>query len=297
MEGKKSADDEHSVSSPAPGTRPPAPAPIEIVAPEAVPAVEQAGATPTLLAKGQPVLPEEGGVPLVTEPISIQWAEDALAAGPVEKVGGKAAAPAGKMAENALPPPLKATGKAEAPSKEVAKLAPGLKEEAVEKPRSPAGPLYPYYQPLPAQFRGTLADIRRFIGAGELMLLAGGLAFLAFSLASFGAAVVDTRHPWTAGYIADDVLWGILCIGLSAGSLLCLLLSFRKLRGAYNRNDFTALHRRLVLACAAGLVLGLFVGGVFFFLAYIKVDELPVIQEVKSSKGGQKTGEPVDERV
>jgi hypothetical protein len=133
--------------------------------------------------------------------------------------------------------------------------------------------MYPFFPPLSPQFRGTLADISRFIGAGELMLLAGGLAFMVFSLASFGAAMVDTRHPWTAMYASQDAMWGILGGLLSASSLLCLVLSRRKLRGALARNDFPALHRRLVLACAAGLVLGLFVGGVFFFLAYIKVDE------------------------
>jgi len=257
---------------------PSAPQPKEIVAPEAVPSVEQAAAPATLLSKGQPVLPEEGGAPVITEPISIQWAEDALATGPTEKGAKTAVAPPGKAAEKAPAPLEKAAGKAEAPPHKEAQGAPGPKEAAVEMPAPLAGPLYPYYQPLPAQFWGTLADIRRFIGAGELMLLAGGLAFLFFSLASFGAAVADTRHPWTAPHIADDVMWGILCIVLSAGSFLCLLLSRRKLRGAYIRNDFTALHRRLVLACAAGLVLGLFVGGVFFFLAYVKVDELPEVQ-------------------
>lgn len=288
MEGAKTGDDDRSVGSPAAGTRPPAPAPVEIVAPEAVPAVEQAGAPPSLLARGQPVLPEEGGVPIVTEPISIQWAEEALAAGPTEKWAGKAVAPTEKVAQRTPAPLEKAAEKALAPPQKAAQKALEPPEEAVEKPRPPAGPLYPYFSPLPPQFRGTLADIQRFIGAGELVLLAGGLVFFALALAAFGAAVLDTRHPWTAPHVADDVMWGILCIILSAGSFFCLVLSRRKLRGAFLRNDFTALHRRLVPACAAGLVLGLFIGGVLFFLAYIKVDELPAVQKAKFSRTGQK---------
>jgi hypothetical protein len=222
----------------------------EIEAPEALPSVEQAGARTTLPAKGQDVLPEEGSVPLVTEPVSIEWAKETPATGP----------------------PGKGAAKTEAPA-----------EVAVVKPQ-PAGPLYPFFQPLPAHFRGMLADIQRFIGAGELMLIAGGLAFFVFSLASIGTAVADSREPWTAPHVPEDIVWAVLALFLSAGSFLSLLLSRRKLRGALARNDFPALGRRLVPACAVGLVLGLFVGGVFFFLAYIKVDELPRVREAKSSE-------------
>jgi hypothetical protein len=225
----------------------------EIEAPEVLPSVEQVGARTTLLAKGQAVLPDEGGVPLVTGPVSIEWAKETPATGPTGKGAAKAEAPA---------------------------------EVGAGEPER-AGPMYPYFQPLPAHFRGMLADIQRFIGAGELLLLAGGLAFFIFSLANIGTAVADSRQPWTAPHVPEDIVWAVLALLLSAGSFLSLLLSRRKLRGAFFRNDFPALGRRLVPACAAGLVLGLFVGGVFFFLAYIKVDELPVVGESKAT-----TGEP-----
>jgi len=236
----------------------PMPEPKEIVAPEALPAVERAAGPSPIESRKQPVMPEEGGVPLVTEPLSIQWAEEAIAEEAKEKGAGK---DAGKEAPAAEKAPVPAEGK-------------------LEGPAPPSRPLWPYYEPLPAQFRGTLADIRRFIGAGELFLLAGGAGFFLLALARFGAAVADSRHPWSAPVAASDVLWGLLALVLSTGSLICLLLSRRKLRGPYARNDFRMLHRRLVPACAAGLVLGLLFGGVFYFLAYVKVDELPVAYRV-----------------
>ena len=71
---------------------------------------------------------------------------------------------------------------------------------------------------------------------------------------------------------------------LSAGSFFIFMMSRWKLRGAFRRNDFLALQRRLIVACAAGTVFGLVFGGVFMLLAYIKVDELPSVQADGSLK-------------
>jgi hypothetical protein len=123
-----------------------------------------------------------------------------------------------------------------------------------------------------------------FIGAGEMMLLAGGVVFLAIAIMCFGAAIMDGRHTWTAARVADDVVSGLLGLVLSAGSFFIFMMSRWKLRGAFRRNDFLALQRRLIVACAAGTVFGLVFGGVFMLLAYIKVDELPSVQADGSLK-------------
>jgi len=128
---------------------------------------------------------------------------------------------------------------------------------------------------LPQQYRGTLADVLRFLRLGGLMFLLGGVAFLLLAGASFGEAVSDSRHAWSAGEVANDLAGGLLFLLLAACAFICFSLSRWKLRGALHRNDFAALHRRLWPAAAAGLILGLALGGVFFFLAYIKVDEIP----------------------
>jgi len=260
------------------------PKPREIVAPEALPAVGEVAGPGPLAEKGQPVLPEEGGVPLLTEPLSIQWAEEAIAEGARQKEAAKGAQPATGEVKKEPAAPARRETNARAPAGK-APAAPAGVEAGV--PEAPAGPLWPYFEPLPAQYRGTLADVRRFIWAGEIFLLAGGILFILLGLSAFAAALGDSRHPWSAPDAAADALWGLLALVLSAGALLCLLLSRRKLRGAYARNDFSALHRRLVPACAAGLVLGLFAGGAFYFLAYVKVDELPVVRERMAKSGEQ----------
>jgi hypothetical protein len=279
-------------ASPAPqgGPAPPAaPQPAmetkEIIAPEAVPVAEQAAAQVPHLPDKQQVLPGEGAIPLLPESMAIQWGDETPPATPAARpfhfpLPGAVAEEAGKQeaiaGEAVAPPSVRPAGMAPAPPVQMPAAAPGIAWEAA--PARPVSEL-PVFPSLPPQFRGTLADIGRFIGAGSCLFLLGGLVYFVLAVASFGTAVLDSQHTWTAGRAADDAVGGLLCLVLAAGSCLGFLLSRRKLRGAFRRNDFPALFRRLAPAAAAGLVFGMVLGGVFLFLAYLKVDELPVVHE------------------
>lgn len=262
----------------------PAPETKEIVAPEAQPVAEQAAAQVPHLPSTKQVISDEGGTLLRPESMAIQWGEKAPQAAPD---GKPIHIPlAGPQGEEAVQKEAVTWGEAAPPPAEPAAMAPAAAGQAPTAAEAPStkelvapAPKLPVYPPLPPQFRGTLADINRFIRAGTFMFLPGGLVYLIFATVSLGSAIADNAHPWTAGRMGDDLISGLLGLLLAGASFASFVLARRKLRGALLRNDFGALYRRSMPAAVVGLVFGLVIGGVFLFLVFVKVDELPGVHQ------------------
>lgn len=299
------AEPEAAPAAPEKADEPPAPAQEarptpqmkEIVAPEAQPVAEQAAAQVPHLPSTKQVISGEGDTLLRPESMAIQWGEEAPQAGPDGKpihiplAGAQGEEAAQKEAVTwgeAAPPSAQPAGSVPAP--------PGPAPTAVAEPSTKAqaapAPKLPVYPPLPPQFRGTLADISRFIRVGTFMFLPGGIVYLIFAVVSLGSAIPDSAHSWSSGRVGDDLIGGFLALLLAGASFLGFLLARRKLRGAFRRNDLKALYRRSMPAAVLGLIFGLVIGGVFLFLACVKVDELPGVHEkpapVSDECAGQK---------
>jgi len=262
----------------------PTPQMKEIVAPEAQPVAEQAAAQVPHLPSTKQVISDEGDTLLRPESMAIQWGEEAPRAGPDGKpihiplAGAQGEQAAQKEAVTwceAAPPSAQPAGSVPAP--------PGPAPTAVAEPSTKAqaapAPKLPVYPPLSPQFRGTLADIRRFIRVGTFMFLPGGFVYLIFAIVSLASAIPDSAHSWSFGRVGDDLIGGLMGLVLAGASFLSFVLGRRKLRGAFRRNDFGALYRRSMPAAMAGLLFGLVIGGVFLFMVYVKVDELPGVHQ------------------
>lgn len=246
---------EHGEREPPAGTapKPPAAPAVEqvriIEAPEATPVSEMAPS----ITPGQmtPVLPDEKGLVIFDDKAKVEWGE-AEAAGQTE-----GAAPKAGTAPSA---PAEGTGLSWA-----------------EQPPAPleGRPGLPVYPPLPRQFRGTGRDIRRFIRNGTFMFFAGALVYFLTAVYCLGVAFLNAFDPWALQKAADFGVAGFLSLFLSIGAFACVLMSRAKLEEPLRRNDISAVRRRLPVAVAAGLIFGMALGGVLYYLAQVKVGELP----------------------
>ena len=228
-----------------------------IEAPEARPVSELHTAfTPSEV---RPVLPDEKGGVVIAEAARIEWME-------TETSQGAPGAPGPAAAHARAGTDAGVSWGEEAPARRAATV-----------PEEEAGARLPLYPPLPPQFWGTMADIRMFIRNGTFLLFAGSVVYFVLALYGFGIAALDAFNWWTAQRATDALIGGLLALLLSGGSFICVLLSRQKLEEPLRRNDLGALHRRLVFGAAAGLVFGLVLGGLLFYLASVKVEDLPLV--------------------
>jgi len=263
---------------PADSARPPAQdeSAVRIIeAPEARPVSQMTPAlTPSELT---PVLPDEKGTVVIAEAAKIDWM-DAETAG---EGPGKGPAGPGEAAPAAPPaPPPVSWG-------ERALSEPGLPAEPA--PREPAGPVFPS---LPSQFRGTMADIRMFVCNGTFLFFVGACVYFILAIYGLGVAAVSAFNWWTFEKAVEHAIGGLVALLLSFGSFVCMLVSRQKLEEPLYRNDLGALHRRILPAMIAGFLFGLVLGGIFFFLVNIKLEELPFVHpappaEVPEPAGGK----------
>ncbi|MBM4248545.1 MAG: hypothetical protein FJ149_03770 [Euryarchaeota archaeon] len=248
------------------GAAPPAPEVKIIEAPEAKPVSEMAPAlTPS---EAKPVLPDEGGVVIISESAGVEWGEEEVAGPGAPPPEGKPAPPAGERG-------------AEAPVPAAPGPAVPAPVEAGPAPAAPAAPAeaggggLPRHPPLPSQFLGTGRDIRRFVRNGTFMFFLGWVVYFVVGALCLGMAFLDAFDDWAGESAGAWSVAGFLALGLSAGALVCMLLSRGRLEEPLRRNDVGALRRRLPVATGAGLIFGLVLGGVLLHLALVKVGELP----------------------
>ncbi|MEM2869989.1 MAG: hypothetical protein QW379_06180 [Thermoplasmata archaeon] len=148
-------------------------------------------------------------------------------------------------------------------------------------PTGPAGscqdqsPSTPSTRELPPELRGVVEDVGFFIRLGILLfLIAAGVYFLA-ALISFASALGSAFLFWRVGKAIEAAVGGVVLLILSTGSLFCFSLGRSKLIVAHTEGDFPALRRRLLPAIFAGLLFGFVLGGLFFLLSFLKLEELP----------------------
>jgi hypothetical protein len=199
-------------------------------------------------------------------------------AGPAPTNAPEKAAPVARSAlsdATAAPAPIATAVPPGTPEIPVAKPAPSGPEAGPVPVALPIPMPRVRKPPLPPEFRGTMDDIRQFLGWGKILFLVGMIVYLVAALMNFVEALGHVLRGDWPGSVVDNIVWAIIDVILVAGAFLCYMLSRQKLMEPFEDNDYAVLHRRLPLAIIAGVVFGVVVGGVLYMLAYVKVDELP----------------------